>query len=429
MKTMNKYQKGAMTAIFLAVVTLVLTLILAATQSQLLLSLRRSESAADTLIANYDAESEVNDSMSKLIGGYIGPGDFTLTKEINGTSLVVVGEESDGGKTQVVTVTARRASAVSKVQATRKVQSLKKVNNVEIVLGLDCTESMGLGATCDNCFSRPSRLEALEEAATDFIDNLAALPDSDKFKLGIMVFGIDAKWLNYGGVDFTPDSGLSFDQIKSGIQASIGVTRPDSSACQTVMDSTSIGTAYITAQEFFDSSEDSDTKQIEIVITDGYPNSSTPEADCTTSAFCPAFPIDTTGQNYCESNEYGWTCHDYESYKDGPYEEGNYNDKAFKTCVPLAKELLSCALATTDTFVPMIAQNGVRNPEVDAYAVTIFPDPPSDVVQIFRNYTTPNGYFNASRASQLKNILNNVLNEILKDRTTVSMERLIPTPK
>jgi hypothetical protein len=94
-------------------------------------------------------------------------------------------------------------------------------------------------------------------------------------------------------------------------------------------------------------------------------------------------------------------------------------------------DFLTCSIATTDTNIPPISGTGVRSgardPEVDAYAVTIFASPPRDVVNLFNAYLTQNGYFNASRASQLKNILNNVLNEILRDRSTVTIKRTPPT--
>ena len=418
---------GAVTLIFVMLMALLITVMLTATQSRLILSLRRSQSASDVLLASYEAESEANDVMAKLVGGYLPTADMNETKVVGDTSFEITGE--DQGETQIINVTATRDFAVGKVEAVRKIQSIKKVNDVEIILSLDCTGSMDAGANCDFCNDKPTRFDSQEEAAIDFIDKISDLEDKDKFKLGVSVFGIDAKWLTYGGIDVTPESGFSFDEIKSAIEGGFSTTRINSPACSGVMDATSIGSAYSFSHNYFAGTKAEDKKQIEIVISDGVPNSRVPEAGCDPNAFCPAFPISPDGgTNYCENNEYSWSCYQYDKYKDGPYDSDNFNEKAFNICKPLGENFLRCSIAASDTFVPELGKEGIRDPEVDAYAVTIFSNPPGNVVSIFRNFATPNGYFNASRANQLKNILNTILNEILKERSTIIVRRVIPIP-
>lgn len=376
----KKLQRGAITAIFLAVVALVLTLILAATQSQLLLSIRRSQSAADILVATYAAESEVNDIMARLIGGYLADADIArTTKKIGDIILTIEGEEQ--GETQIVTVTANRGYAVAKVQGIRRVLSIKKVEEVEIVLVLDCTGSM------NNPSGTPgkTRFNALEDAAVNFVNSVKDLPDADKYEIGVAVFGTTSAWLQYDGVDVLPGS-LTFPQLIDAITIGFGDTRNTSQCGRTVLDYTNVGLAFRHGNDYLASTKRENVKQIEIIITDGEPNSSLQDNRCAGSTTC-------------------------------------------KMCYGAAKDYLRCMAADKLTFVPEIAQNGARDPDVDAYAVTIFDKPPADVVEIFKNYVTKDGYFNARRASELTKILEGILNKIVEDRSTVTVKRVIPTPE
>ena len=423
----SKNESGAVTLIFVTIMALIVTIILAATNSRLLLALRRSQSSVDILVANYEAESIANDIMARLVGGYLPSANLPQTTITEGdTTITYEGTEVDD--TQTITVTANRDFAVGKVQAIRKIESIKKVEEVEIILGLDCTSSMDAGASCDNCFSRPTRFDAQKDAAIDFVDKVEELEDADKFRLGVSVFGIDAKWLEYSGRNVTPENNLSFDEIKDAINNGFGSTRNESPACLSVMNATSIGSSYSFAHNYFEDRKDEKIKQIEITISDGVPNSRVPQSGCNPNVFCPAFPISQPdgSTNYCEDNEYGWDCYQYETYRDGPYESDFFNETAFNLCQPLGMDFLRCSVADTETFVPELGTEGIRDPDVDAYAVTIFSNPPRETVSVLRNYATENGYFNASRANQLKNILNNILNEILKERSAITIKRLIP---
>lgn len=400
-----KNQEGAITVIFLAVVALVLTLILATTQSQLLLSLRRSQSAYDILVATYGAESEVNDIMARLHGGYLKSADIPkFTKNVGDIRLEIEGEEE--GDTQTVTVTALRGFAVGKVQAVRKLATRQEVSDVDIVLMLDCTGSMN----DDDGSGTGTRFDALERAAVNFIDRMESLPDSDKFNLGVGVFGIDAKWMRSGGVEITPGSGLALSEIRRAIEDGFNSTDRQSPPCLSIMDATSIGTAFSFAHDYFAVNKSPGKKQIEIVITDGQPNSRIPDARCSPDLFCPG----ESSSTFCQSNPYGWSC-------PSPFSQG--------MCNSLAERYLSCTVADTNTFVPEINQNGIRDPEVDAYAVTIFRNPPVRVVDIFRNYATKDGYFNAARATELTGILEGILDRIIDERSSITVKRLIPTPQ
>lgn len=378
----TKNKKGAATVIFMAVIAMVLMILLTATQSRLLLSLRRSLSLVDTLAVGYASESEVNDVMARLSGGYLDSANIAAyTKNIGDTKLVISGEEEDG--TQTVTVTASKGFATSKVKGVRRVQNVEEVNEVEIVLMLDCTGSMDDGSGTPG----KTRFDAEEEAAISFVQKLAALPDASKFKLGIGIFGINSKWLQYEGRDIVPGSGLTYAQIISAIGSGFNSKRAASPECLRLnTDGTNVGLAYRHAHDYLKTSKSPKKKQVEIVVTDGEPNSRSLDSECTPSEACTL------------------------------------------TCSSKAINYLRCTVADKDTFVPEIGYNGTRDPEVSAYAVTIFDKPYADVVSTFQSYASEDGYFNATRANQLSGILENVLTKILEDRSTVTIERVIPDP-
>jgi len=430
-KKLSKHiqQRGAATLLFISLMAVIITIMLAAAQSQLLLALRRQQSSGDSLVAAYQAESEANDVMARLEGGYLTTADLNETFDINGTSITLKG--IDEGTTQTVTVIAKRDFAVSEVEAVRKIESIKKVNTVDIILGMDCTASMDASASIEGSYSPPTRFDAQTEAANAFIDKIISLKDADKFRLGVIVFGIDAKWLTLGADEVRPDNtNLSHEDIKTAINDGFGSTRSTSSACQTVMDATSMGSPFAKAYEYFSANESADIKQIAVVISDGAPNSRVPTAGCgIENVFCPAFPRGSSGENYCDpAVNGGLSCYREDEYIDGPYESDGFNPVAFSICQPLGVEFLACTVADNTTEVSLFGsgETGIRKPEVDAYAVTVFYDPPSNVVSILNNYATQ--YFNATRADQLKNILNTVLNEILKERSTIIVRRIVPTP-
>lgn len=427
-------QQGAATLVFLLVMALFVSLLAAVTYSRLLVSIKRSLSQADAVVTNYDSESAVNDILAKLKAGYFDEGNFAAnyTETIEGTTLRIV--RSQTGNTQSIVVTGERSFAVSRIEATRVIDSVSNVDNVDMILSLDCTGSMNAAADPTRA-SAGTRFDAQKDAALNFVDRLIAITAdpkyAGKFRLGIMVFGMDAKWLTLGGSNVTPGS-VQLSEIKTALNAGFGSTRATSSACTSVMDATSVGSAYAASHDYFKLHKSPKTKQVEIVITDGEPNTRIPYGGCGPSVFCPSFPKSSTGQNYCDSNEYGWSCYNGDSYKDGPYDADNFNQAAYNMCEPLGRDFLTCAIADTGTSIPPIPQSatnrkGVRDPDVSAYGVTILTNPPPEVVSIFTTYLSPNGYFNATRASQLKNILNTVLNEILRDHSTITIKRTPPT--
>lgn len=417
----NKNQLGAALLIYLIILSLFLALLMAATYSRLFLAIGRGKSSYDSLASSYQAESEVNDILARLSLGYLRPGQFQIreTKTVGNTSIDIVGSES--GVTQLISVTVKKPFATTKISATRSIESLNDYENVEILLGLDCTGSMNAGANCPNCNTPPSRLTAQKEAALNFVDRMIALPDRSKFKLGLFAFGIDAKWLRSGVTPVRPSSSVTLEEARETIVNGFGSSRETSPACQGIMDATSIGSAYAFANDYYASNQSSKTKQVIVVITDGEPNSRIPSTQCSPSVFCPGFPKDPSGVNYCKQNAEGWSCHNGSTYEDGPFDADGYNEVAYNTCRPLGYDFLRCTIADKNTDIP--SGKGARNENVEAYALTIYSKPPADVVALFNTYLGVNNYFNASRASQLKNLLNNILSDILSSRELITIKR------
>jgi hypothetical protein len=402
---MKHYQKGAVVLLYVVLMVIIAILFLAITQSQLLLARRRSVSATDSIITAYQAESEINDFFARLTGGYIDSGDLPIiiNKNIGGTEIEI--EATGDADNQTVTVTAKRAFAVSKIQGSRGIEVGTVSGNIDVILGLDCTGSMN--GSADGVVSPPTRFDAQEAAVVNFIDRLIELDQRDNFHLGVLVFGGDAKWLQHGGVDVTPDSGLSYEQIKLAVENGFNTYRHQSPACTPVISTTSVGSAYLKEHEYFAGHKEEDRVQIEVVITDGYPNSRIPYDSCPPSVYCPAYPHGT-----CDSNEYGWVCFGSSEVE----------------CNALGVDFLRCTLADSDTWVTELSQYGTRDPEVDAYGVTIFASPPSDVVDIFNTYASEGGYFNANQANELTDILDTIFEDIVEKYSGITFQRLIPLP-
>ncbi|MFC1649383.1 hypothetical protein ACFL2C_01545 [Patescibacteria group bacterium] len=422
---MKSNQKGAVILLYVTIVSVIAFLLLLVSQSRLMLAIRRNQSSLDSLNTTNQAESEINDLLAKIVGGYLGESDFPIneTFEIGDIEVTVEGEQV--GDIQTLLVKTNKGYATSQIEAVREIKSIANADEIQIILALDCTGSMDKGADCADCDSSPTRFDALRQATINFIDAVADDENSDKFKVGIMVFGVDAKWMEHGVVEIRPGN-TDFDTIKTAINNGIGSTRSESPACQSVMDATSVGSAYSQMSNYFSGIANPRIKKIAIGITDGLPNSTSKDDSCNTP-FCPAYPRSTDGAtNYCTDNDYGWNCTEF-NYNNCVWDvdAGYYCDLAYTTCEPLGKEYLSCALADTDTFISDLGRNGTRGVDIDAYAVTIYANTPFEIASILRDYTVGGGYFNAPRATQLSDTLETIYRQIIKDRSIIKIKRVV----
>lgn len=428
---------------------MIATFILVVGQSRLLLAIQAGKSISDNLVATYAAESEIINIIGNLARGTWDTSDLaSIPRSRNIADVEIITEIDNSAEQQIIDITARRTFSVQKIQAVRNVRTF--LDGVEIVMALDCTSSMNDSASGTG--GGPTRFDALKSATLTFINKMEQLeldnPEEfgGKFKFGILTYGIDAKWAQFNGDDLTPQNPISYDQLRTLVQTGFGSTRQTSSLCANVMDATSIGSGLAKMHEYFDSHIDSRKKSIEILITDGLPNSRIPDNSCPplnndcpswfpsctpTSGFCPGYYIEPgTRRNYCESNEYGWSCDNYDYYSwPGHIDGSGYNSVAYDYCSPKALNYLRCTLAKSNTNVSEIGQTGSRNPNVDAYTVTVLQDDPSSAptINAFRKYADL--YLNASQADQLTDRLNTVFDDIVSKLSVTTITRVIPQPE
>jgi hypothetical protein len=422
MKIHKQNERGAVVLLYVALMVVISMLFLTVAQSRLMLSLKRSVASNDSLLTSYQAESEVNDYLAKLVGNYIDVTDLTesgthFNKTISGTTLDIF--VSGDATKQTVTATAKRAYAVSKIEGIRIVQTPEDPKDVEIALILDCTGSMTGKADGDQFGSHPTRFEKEREAATiSFIDEIKKLPTANKYHLGLGIFGTNAKWVNaswvnssypdYPDQEVSPDSGISLDIIRNVIASGIHSSDRDG-ICKKVEDYTSVGSGYALANSYFNSDLQDTNKNI-VLITDGVPNSRVEDLNCPPSLLCH-------------------TDNDDDDLAANPGEPENCGSGVTfcKKCLGYAKNYLRCTLAGTNKYIAEIGYNGTRKPDVDAYGITIHSPVNADVQEIFTNYGTPGGYFNAVNANALPALLNKVLNIIVSGNSSFSIKRIIPT--
>ena len=92
---------------------------------------------------------------------------------------------------------------------------------------------------------------------------------------------------------------------------------------------------------------------------------------------------------------------------------------------------MNCAVSDTNTSLPAYGaygagvRKGVRDPSINAYAVTISTSPKGEAAQILRDQLG-NKYYPIDKASSLTSILSNILTEILSKRETITIHKDVP---
>ncbi len=463
-------RSGVSTLLFLIFFAVVCALIVAVIETRLLLAIQRTKSLGDALTANYDSESLINDFIYKLMTEPFPPLPQHITLA-DGTVIDVEGHEVAGPpKIQTITITTNRPYAVIKLEMVREISG-GSIPKVDVILGLDCTGSMdaradciynGVPGFCDVTDpSQDSRFDAQKTAALNFIDTLISATSGpyydvkEQLYLGILAFGVNAEWLRTtAGVPITPDmkfsSGTNANDIRDAVDQSFGKFWRTSPACyNNLMNTTSVGSAYIKAHNYLNTDLTPNVKKIEIIITDGEANSREPNPACgpapflgSNTWFCPyangyqiapesMFPPAHPTGDYCTAspegwiNSGGWQCHT------GSAPNCNNSSNCANNCPPYGMDYLRCALATTTTpydsvVDPSYHQNGTRDVNIDAYGVTVIPVPPAETVFSYETYLGADKYFNVDRASDLPTILQNILSEIVGSVTSVTIRRLTP---
>jgi len=407
---MRRNQKGIVSLLFILFMAVVASFVLTVGYSRILLALQRGKGVGDSLITSYASETQINDLLSRLIQGYLGEGDFPFSESFemgDGTRVTVRGEIL--GNDQILSVVSKRDFAVSEVRAVRAVSVEESVDKVDIVFVLDCTKSMNEGSGIGT-----SRFTELERAVVGFLDGASVYSFAESnLRVGVVVFGIDAAWLRTAdGLEVRPNANLSLAEVRQAVEGGFGSTQDESPVCGSLElpDWTSIGSGIVFAHNYFSEYAAEGVKGVEIVVTDGDPNTRIPYDNCpivgglSGSGFCP-WPRD-----YCSSNPFDWECSGWEGRCQGP-----------------ARAFLACSLAREDVVWGLRWDRddyGVRDSDVDIYSLTIYDSPNSEVVGIFNDFSTR--YYQLANAAELSGALEEILGRVVESMSVIRITRVIP---
>lgn len=396
MKRYTNTSGGFGSMIIIMLVTLVTTLVLASLQTRLLLGIQRGQSSSDKLISLYKAESQINDVVAKILNDYPLPSNSTETLS-DGTKLTIVNTGTTDN--EQITVTADRPYSNISLEISKGTESPSANTEVQIILMLDCTWTMGL---LDES-GAGTRMEAQEAAAKAFIDQLTVLKAENPslfLKLGVMVFGLNADWIKTNNVNISPNNNISFNTIKSELDAQFTNNRDSSKACidNVVQGGTSLGTPLLFARDYFSTIPDS-IKKIQILLTDTVANSRVP------SNICP--PLLNYKANCIDNTIDGLKC----------TEE--------------AINFFACSLTDTNhQYNKARGLSGVRDPRVDVYAIKIGNDPSrvaSKITNLLENPDNVKGIAYHSNGTSLIVILSQDIFSLIKQSVnTLLIRRVLP---
>lgn len=388
-------RRGAANYITVLFVTFVAVFVIGIVQTRVMTSIYRMRTLNDDLKSTYIAETQIYDTLIKLVyySSVSLPYTYGPVTLPDGTQLTIVGDNSGGN--DVFTATAERPYAINILQAERVSSVLSGANNLEIALAIDCTGSMDKKAD-DSCSGGgcPTRMTAQKNAVINFLQSIQVLPEASRVAVGVSVFGRTAQWFtapNSTGVDQVLSLSNDHARTVEVVQNGLGSTRANSRACcfggnhrpGCNLDTlgTGIGVGYAFMNDFYAANPPAaDTVRTEVLVTDGDPNYRPP------AGAYPACPIGVGNTNY---------------------------------------NFLRCTLADASTYVPQIAQNGLRNPNNSAYGVTVHSDVSAEVQDIFRTYAGVDNYFTTDNATNLTQILDDILNTVLTGYR-VRLKRIVP---
>ncbi len=421
-------QSGAVNLLLVMFMVVVATIIIATIQSRLLLSIFRSRSQSDVLIASYDAESAVNDVLARVLGNY--PGVLPINIPYNpplqsgltlGDGTIVSMTATQSGTTQTIDVTARRPYGVSQIQGVRTLSAAGSSGKADIILMLDCSGSMGTDAIYGDS-SSGTRFEAERRAALEVVDSLNKPENVGNVRIGVIYFGGYSAWLTDASGDLTPTD--DYNRLHAAIESGLSGRGPGvSPLCGPLLalhaafaSGTDLGAPLVMAYQYMTTVADSTIHKIGILITDGAPNARIVYPQCPVSVDC------------------------------------RYLSNA-ATCVPKAIDFLRCTLADTRTpFSGLgVPGNGVRDPSVDLYAAMTIQTPDAQctdftqynsrgalcgettwqVQQTFDAFNqflthTPEHFYNNSNANLIASNLQIILQQISTTVGSITIRRIVP---
>ena len=378
-------RKGIATLVPVLIVMMISLFVILTWESRLMLAIQRNQSLNDVIAVSYAAESEIYDWIAKFQGSY--PGlvipDNSSRQLDDGTTLNLAGSHDLDTNTDTLRITAKRTYSTTDFLLSRQLGSTEDlgVKNLEIALSLDCTTSMNEPAISSCTHNCSSRMNELKKAALSFAESVKqfAADHSDKnIKLGLNVFRVDAKW----EVEPTTD----IDSVISAITNGLGNMQNNSLMCNAVSGSTSIGSGFDLSTRYLRTSKIEDQKQVMVLVSDGEPNSR--HESYTDTAVC--------GNVYCNFN-----C--------------NSDDV---TENPI--DYMKCTLQT----VP----DGIRDPDTDAYVVTVLDSPPGNVTDVFGDSNLVKHYYNSGNATELSGFLDSIFSEITSGFLKINFQKILPEP-
>lgn len=428
--------KGIISLTVVVFMMVMMVLILALLQSRILLGIQRTKGTADTILSTYNAESEIYDTLARLSLGH----DFDLAKKerrlSDGTKLITEGHQV--GADTVISFTAELPFATTKLEVTQKMDNTTtSFGLMDIVLALDCTNSMAECADpanqdCRNN-SKQTRFEVLKQSVISFLDELEQVTDIP-IRIGIMIFTGDGQWLKTtAGEEITPTSGVSIQTMKDTISQTFKkVPYATGSACNDITENfpDGGGTSQATGLQFmhkYFANKLPNTKQVEVLITDGGPTTAIPSAPCN----LPYFVVESESDTYAcgTTGKYIpmmdptqiWSCKPYQGSRwIFGNEDPNWNS------ADTAERAFSCYIADKNTIWEG-STYGQRDPEVDSHVVVTYKLPATEPLKaVYANY--PGVYvYDMDKATQLQDTLKNqVLGSIQSSIQETKIRRVIP---
>jgi hypothetical protein len=420
----RKFQyNGFATLMMVILIAFIAVLVVAATSLKILVGVERTRSFSDSLQSSYAAETEINDVIVRYLkypsAGFI-PGTTTLP---DGTQLVTTSTTDIHGNT-VIGILAKRPFSSFKLELTKSSVTQAAYQNLDLILTLDCTGSMNecanpaFGNSCQGTSTpnpaKPTKFESLKSGALAFIDSLQTITTANT-RLGVTVFTVDSNWLTTSdGTQIKPENNVPLSTIRQTINNKFQKLVEDSAACDLVStSSTAVGGGLKYANNNFAATKNATTKQVQVLITDGEPNSVIPDAAC--------------HEQYLSGRSVPLG---FFTPQGEPSVVWEYKEVSRAQSDLHSKWQLACQLADKNTSLDAATYgqpptNGQRDPDADAYVITIFQVTNTQVRNILNQYSS--AYYDMTSATDLTNtLLTKVLPEIKSSMNNFIIKKVIP---
>ncbi|MBI4058559.1 VWA domain-containing protein [Candidatus Gottesmanbacteria bacterium] len=402
MKKDHLTEHGSINLIWIILLLLVVTNVIALVSIQLLVSVRRQVITAEVIKSEYAAESEVNDLLFKRVHN-VNLGEFdTTTSYPGGVSVRKKGSEDGGNFTY--TVSARYRNAASIVEATTTGGS----TGTEIVVAIDCSSSMGHNAQPGG----DEMWKVQRQSLLNFVNTAKANPNAQNIYIGLAGVMGEVSWLRISSSQTalqakpTNDHDWLINLITTRLKdndpgGGCNYVQNDNDRTYNInAGSANTGRGYTFAYAWFDEQTQTGNthKKIAVTVTDGMVEGRTVDSRCPVSEFC----------------------------------------NGGSACRPKARDFLRCAVAPPAyNWKPdresacggcAATLPGIRNPAYDSYGALIWFDAPVQSQNIFNNLN----YFPAGKSIhkftilEVSDFLISILDNIAPASSEITIRRKIP---